>query len=115
MLPSLEPIAKFESKANVVTFKPELPSNRMIFEVRRDNTVWPYFHERLEALMTQYGLSEEEKDAFREVDVRRLGELGVHQYFLPQVTRLIHGSAGNHSKSPAANAFRKSFGNQIVN
>lgn len=95
-------------------FKPELPSNRMIFEVRRDNSVWPYFQERLEALMMQYGLSEEEKDAFRNVDVRRLGELGVHTYFLPQVTRLIHGSAGNHSKSAAAEAYRKSFGDQIV-
>jgi hypothetical protein len=95
-------------------FKPELPSNRMIFEVRRDNTVWPYFHERLEALMKQYGLSEEEMNAFRKVDVRRLGELGVHSYFLPQVTRLIHGRAGNHSKSAAAEAYRKSFGDQIV-
>ena len=97
-----------------MSFDPDLPSNRMIFEVRRDNTVWPHFRERIEALMEQYGLSEAEKEAFRAVDVKRLGELGVHQYFLPQVTRLFHGSSANHSKSAAADAYRKSFGAQIV-
>lgn len=95
-------------------FDPDLPSNRMIFEVRRDNSVWPHFRERMEELMNQYGLSEEERKAFREVDVKRLGELGVHQYFLPQVTRLIHGASANHSKSAAAQAYRKSFGTAIV-
>lgn len=97
-----------------MTYNPELASNRLIFAIRRDNSVWPHFTERLESLMSEYGLTEEEKDAFRNVDVRRLGELGVHPYFLPQVTRLFHGSAANHSRSNAANAYRKSFGDQIV-
>jgi Aromatic-ring-opening dioxygenase LigAB, LigA subunit len=70
--------------------------------------------EVLEELMAQYGLGEEERDAFRKVDVKRLGELGVHQYFLPQVTRLFHGASANHSKSAAAQAYRKSFGATIV-
>lgn len=95
-------------------FNPDLPSNQMIFHVRRDNAVWPHFRERLEDLMNQYGLSEEEKAAFRAIDVKRLGELGVHQYFLPQVTRLFHGGSANHSKSAAAEAYRKSFGASIV-
>ncbi|HEY1720629.1 MAG TPA: hypothetical protein VGG27_05245 [Magnetospirillaceae bacterium] len=95
-------------------FNPDLPSNRMVFEVRRDNSVWPHFKERLEELMTQYGLSDAEKDAFRAIDVRRLGEMGVHPYFLPQVTRLFHGSARNTTKSAAALAYRHSFGDQIV-
>lgn len=95
-------------------FDPDLPSNRMIFDVRRDNAVWPHFRERLEDLMVSYGLSDAEKDALRAVDVRRLGDLGVHPYFLPQITRLFHGGAANHSKSDAAEAYRKSFGDQIV-
>jgi len=40
--------------------------------------------------------------------------LGVHPYFLPQVTRRIHGSADNDSNSNAAQAYRKAFGDQIV-
>jgi len=97
-----------------VEFDPDLPSNQMIFEVRRDNEVWPHFRDRLEELMSRYGLGEEEKAAFRAVDVKRLGELGVHQYFLPQVTRLFHGASANHSKSAAAQAYRNSFGSSIV-
>lgn len=95
-------------------FDPDLPTNRMIFEIRRDNAVWPHFKERLEELMSAYGLGEEEKKAIREVDVRRLGQLGVHPYFLPQVTRLFHGAAGNTTTSAAALAYRKSFGDNIV-
>lgn len=97
-----------------MTFNPDLPSNRMVFEVRRDNAVWPHFRERLEELMETYGLSPQEREAFRNVDVKRLGELGVHQYFLPQITRLFHGANANHSKSAAAQAYRKSFGASIV-
>lgn len=95
-------------------FDPDLPSNRMIFEIRRDNAVWPHFKERMEELMAHYGLGKEEKEAFRAVDVKRLGRLGVHPYFLPQVTRLFHGAAGNTTKSAAAEAYRKSFGTDIV-
>ena len=95
-------------------FDPDLPSNRMIFAIRRDDDVWPHFKERLEELMASYGLGEAEKDAFRRVDVRRLGELGVHPYFLPQVTRLFHGAAGNTTRSAAALAYRQSFGDSIV-
>ena len=111
----MEKEAKIEvSSGSANAFNPHLPSNKMIFEVRRDNAVWPHFRERLENLMEQYGLSEAERDAFRKVDVKTLGELGVHPYFLPQVTRLFHGGAANHSKSAAAEAYRKSFGASIV-
>jgi protocatechuate 4,5-dioxygenase alpha chain len=95
-------------------FNPDLPSNRMVFDVRRDNDVWPHFKVRLEELMEQYGLSPEEREAFRNVDVRRLGELGVHPYFLPQITRLFYGSSGNTSQSAAAQAYRASFAEKIV-
>jgi hypothetical protein len=107
-----EPTAKPAPSAN--DFDPDLPSNQMIFAIRRDNSVWPHFTERMEELMTQYGLSDEEKQAFRDVNVKRLGRLGVHPYFLPQVTRLFHGAAGNTTRSAAALAYRKSFGDDIV-
>lgn len=100
--------------ASANEFDPDLPSNRMVFEVRRDNAVWPVFPEKYEEIMEQYGLSEREKEAFRAVDVKRLGEMGVHPYFLPQITRLFHGAAQNTSKSTAAEAYRKSFGKSIV-
>ena len=82
-----------------------LPSNRMIFEVRRDAAKVKRFQQDLEGLMREYGLSEEEKRAFRAIDIRRLGELGVHPYFLPQVTRLFKGAGYNHNQSDAAQLY----------
>lgn len=95
-------------------FDPDLPSNHLIFEVRRDPALFTGFGERIEDMMERYGLSEAERRAWREVDVVELGRLGVHPYFLPQVTRLVHGSARNNSGSAAAQAYKKAFGAQIV-
>lgn len=95
-------------------FDPDLPSNRLIFEVRRDPALYTGFSDRMEEVMESYNLSEAERAAWRDVDVVALGRLGVHPYFLPQVTRLIHGSAENNSKSTAAQAYKNAFGDQIV-
>lgn len=88
--------------------KRELPSNRMVFDVRRDPAKYTDFAERFEDFMEEYGLSEAERQAFRDLDIKRLGELGVHPYFLPQVSRLFHGGAYNHNNSPSAKAYGKS-------
>lgn len=95
-------------------FDPKLPSNRLIFEIRRDPALFTGFADRMEAVMEEYHLSEAEREAWRKVDVKALGEMGVHPYFLPQVTRLVHGAAKNSSRSAAAQAYRESFGDEIV-
>ena len=82
-----------------------LPANRLIFEVRRDPAKLERFRTDLEGLMADYGLSEEERNALRRVDLRRLGELGVHPYFLPQVSRLFKGAGYNHNESAAAQLY----------
>jgi hypothetical protein len=86
-----------------------LPSNRMVFEVRRDMALVRRWKEDLEGLMSEYGLSEEEKDAFRREDLKKMAELGVHPYFLTQVTRLFHGNARNTQSSAAAQAYIKAL------
>ena len=95
-------------------FDPKLPSNKMIFDVRRDPALFTGFADRMEAVMEQYGLSDAERAAWREIDVKTLGDLGMHPYFLPQVTRLVRGSKNNNSQSGAARAYRASFGDLIV-
>lgn len=82
-----------------------LPCNRLIFEVRREARLRQRFQGDLEGLMREYGLSEEEKQALRQIDLKRLGELGVHPYFLPQVTRLFRGARHNHNESEAAQLY----------
>jgi hypothetical protein len=82
-----------------------LPANRLVFEVRRDARLRERFAADLDGLMRDYGLSDEEQRALREVDIRRLGELGMHPYFLPQVTRLFKGAGYNHNDSEAARLY----------
>lgn len=82
-----------------------LPANKMVFEVRRDAKLRERFRVDLEGLMNHYGLSEEERQAFRSIDIKRLGELGMHPYFLPQVTRLFKGAGYNHNESAAAQLY----------
>jgi len=79
-----------------------LPSNRMVFELRRDEQAYALFKRDLEASMAHYGLSDEEKRAWREVDLAALARMGVHPYFLPQVSRLFKGGNYNHNDSEAA-------------
>ena len=86
-----------------------LPSNRLIFEVRRDMRLFQRFRQDMETVFDEYGLSETEKEAFRKVDIRRLAELGVHPYFLPQVSRFFHGGAYNHNDSDAARTYARNM------
>lgn len=87
-----------------------LPTNRLIFEVRRSAAAVRRFRTELETLMSEYGLSPEEKLALRNADIQRLGELGVHPYFLPQVTRLFKGGGYNHNASDAALLYAEKMG-----
>lgn len=86
-----------------------LRSNRMVFEVRRDIGLVQRFRQNIEPFLEQYGLTDEEKVAWRNEDLRSLGELGVHPYFLPQVTRLIHGNNYNFNSSEAAKMYVKNI------
>jgi hypothetical protein len=82
-----------------------LPSNRMVFELRRDPEAFALFRRDLEASMQHYGLTDEEKQAWREVDLSTLARLGMHPYFLPQVSRLFKGGGYNHNDSDAARLY----------
>ena len=79
-----------------------LPANKLVFEVRRDAAKHERFRTDLDGMMRDYGLSPEEQKALREVDLKKLGELGLHPYFLPQVARLFRGAGYNHNESAAA-------------
>lgn len=90
-----------------MSFDPKLPSNKMIYEVRKTRALFADFAARLEETMERYGLSELERQAFRQQDIKGLRDLGLHPYFLPQVTRLLNGSKKNDSQSQAAQVYRR--------
>ena len=86
-----------------------LPTNEMIYHVRRDATLRARWVTDLEGVARQFGLSREEYEAVRDKDVRRLHELGVHQYYVPQILRLFFGAAANSNSHPALEAYKRAY------
>jgi hypothetical protein len=82
-----------------------LKSNRMVFELRRDPVKFAAFKADLEGSMASFGLTEAERAAWRAIDIQALAKMGVHPYFLPQITRLFKGGDYNHNDSEAAQLY----------
>ncbi len=92
-----------------MAFDPDLPSNRLVYAIRAKRELYEDFPSKLDVAAVEYGLSAAELAAWRDVDVKVLGEMGVHPYFLPQITRIMRGSRNNDSRSAAAQAFKRSM------
>lgn len=94
---------------NVERCDKTLPVNEMIFYVRRDAALRDRWNRDLEGLARDFGLSREEYEALRDRDVRRLNEMGVHQYYIPQILRLFYGASANSNSHPALEAYRRAY------
>ena len=94
---------------NVERCDKTLPLNEMIFYVRRDAALRARWLTDLPGLAREFGLSREEYEALRDKDVRRLHELGVHQYYVPQILRLFFGAAANTNAHPALEAYHRAY------
>src|ERR671918_312626 len=63
----------------------------------------------LEGIAREFGLSREEYEAIRAQDPKRLMDLGVHQYYVPQILRLFFGAAQNSNASATLDCYRRAF------
>ena len=81
----------------------------MIFYVRRDAVLRRRWREDFDGLAREFGLSAAEVEAVRTADVRRLNDMGVHQYYVSQILRLSFGAAGASNAHPAIKAFRRAY------
>ena len=94
---------------NVERCDKTLPLNEMMFHVRRDAGLRARMRSDLEGVARQFGLSQAEYEALRDRDVRRLHDLGVHQYYVPQILRLFYGASANTNAHPVLEAYRKAY------
>jgi hypothetical protein len=94
---------------NVERCDKTLPLNEMIFYIRRDAALRERWNRDLEGLARDFGLSREEYEALRDRDVRRLNEMGVHQYYIPQILRLFYGASANTNSHPALEAYKRAY------
>jgi hypothetical protein len=86
-----------------------LPLNQMIFHVRREAELRRRWREDFDTLAREFGLSADEIAAVKAADVRRLNDMGVHQYYVSQILRLSFGAAGASNTHPALEAFRRAY------
>jgi hypothetical protein len=99
---------------NVERCDKTLPLNEMIFYVRRDAALRARWLSDLAGLAREFGLSPAEYEALRDQDVRRLAEMGVHQYYIPQILRLFFGASANSNAHPALEAYRRAYPEETV-
>lgn len=86
-----------------------LPLNDMIYYVRKDAVLRDRWLNDLKGLCDEYGLSADEFEALRDVDLKRLMEMGVHQYLIPHILRLFYGVTGMTNNHPALTAYQDAF------
>jgi protocatechuate 4,5-dioxygenase alpha chain len=86
-----------------------LPLNEMMFYVRKSKALRDRWNTDLEGLCREFGASQAEYEALRDHDVRRLHELGVHQYYVPQMLRLFFGASANSNAHPALEAYKRAY------
>ena len=90
-----------------------LPLNEMIYYVRKDARLRQRWVEDLDGLAREFGLSPGELLALKQKDVKRLNEMGVHQYYITQIMRLSFGNSSASNAHPALEAFRRAYPEQF--
>jgi protocatechuate 4,5-dioxygenase alpha chain len=94
---------------NVERCDKTLALNEMMFHVRRDPILRARWLTDFAALAREFGLSAAEIDAVQAKDPRRLMDLGVHQYYVPQILRLFFGAAQNSNASAALECYKRAY------
>jgi len=86
-----------------------LPLNEMMFYVRKSKDLRDRWNTDLEGLAREFGLSRAEYEAIRDKDPKRLMDLGVHQYYVPQILRLFFGNVQNSNASETLECYKRAF------
>ena len=94
---------------NVERCDKTLPINEMIYHVRRSSELRARWNTDLAGVAREFGLSQAEYEALRDKDVRRMNDMGVHQYYIPQILRLFFGAAQNTNASEALECYKRAF------
>lgn len=95
---------------NVERVDKTLPTNAMVYYVRKDPELRARWKNDREAVCREFGLGQAEIDALMgDPNPRVLMDLGVHQYLIPHILRLTYGESGMTNIHPALTAYQKAF------
>ena len=94
---------------NVERCDKTLPTNEMMFHVRkRRRAARPLAH-RPRGARPRVRPEPGRVRGVRDKDPRRMMDLGVHQYYVPQILRLFFGAAHNSNASAALECYRRAY------
>lgn len=94
---------------NVERVDKTLPTNEMVYYLRRDPALQQRWLTERETLCREFGLGDAEIAALRDPDPRVLMDLGVHQYLVPHILRLTFGTSNMTNTHPALTAYARAF------
>lgn len=90
-------------------FDRRLKTHELVQDLKWDGELRALWERDMDAVLDTYELSPQEKRAIREHDFKTLYDIGVHQYLLAQLARLIFGTDEKEGASRAASALMASF------
>lgn len=94
---------------NVERVDKTLPTNEMVYYLRKNPELQRRWLEEREAVCLEFGLSKREIEALKAPDPKVLMDLGVHQYLVPHILRLTYGTSNMTNAHPALTAYQKAF------
>jgi hypothetical protein len=94
---------------NVERVDKTLATNEMVYYVRKSPELQRRWLTERAAVCREFGLTPAEIDALENPDPRVLMDLGVHQYLVPHILRLTHGTSNVTNNHPSLTAYANAF------
>lgn len=70
-----------------------LQTNELIIDLKKSFELREKFKENEKEVLDMYSLTKDELEAIKARDFKKLYDIGVHQYLIAQLARLIYGTA----------------------
>ena len=86
-----------------------LPLNECVYYVRKNAQLRDRWRSDFDGLAREFGLGDAEIEAVKASDVRKLLDMGTHQYLVPHILRLTHGASNMTNTHPALVAYQVAF------
>lgn len=90
-------------------FDRNLKTHELVQDIKWDRQLREQWERDMDSVLDAYDLTPAERRAIREHDFKALYDMGVHQYLLAQLARLIFGTDEKEGASRAASALIASF------
>jgi protocatechuate 4,5-dioxygenase alpha chain len=86
-------------------FNKLLATHNLIIDLKRDAELRRKFKQNEDEVLAMYNLTDAERTAVKNRDFRAMYDMGVHQYLVAQMARLIYGTEDGSNDGGAVTIF----------